>query len=426
MELRKIDRGLIIVAVSILIGLALRIYRLDIGLGFSDEYELYEALNFVMDDPKNVMLLTVIHTHPPLYWSIFPFFYLFLSPFFAPQILLLRIISASIGTVFIYIVYNFVKKEIGKEEAIISAVLLSITGYFVILSRIGYPEIAILVIFMLLIFYFLKFIGDITLKTSIQYGMLLTLTILFREGAVIFILSSILFLIWDKNWTVLKNKFFWMGTLFPTLIVLPVLIYAVYFILPDYVKGISLLELPAFYQLYLQRESHLMNVIPGIYRILSTFTYFSSTPVLLLFTSGVGYGLYRSEKFDKYFISIAAVFMVFFASMGKPIPTSEYITYLKAYSVEGFVDWHTMWIFIPMLLVTSRSLVHLYTFKIKILTKNKLRMPIFILLIFFLTYIIYFDLSIIDAMNDYMSKNLELVPMLKKDPRAEDIAQLFN
>jgi hypothetical protein len=265
-----------------------------------------------------------------------------------------------------------------------------------------------------------------TFRTSIQYGMLLALAIFMKEGAVVFIPAAILFLLWDKNWSVLKNKFFWIGNLFPALLILPVLIYAVYFILPNYVKGISLLDLPEFYQMYLGRESHLVNIIPGTYRILSTFAYFSSVPVLILFLSGLGYGLYRNEVLNRYFISISAVSLFFFGSMGKPILPGEYIAFIKAYSVEGFIDWHIMWIFVPVLLVTSLSLVRIYAAAAKRINRNKLTVALFIVIVSFLIYVIYFDISAIDAMNDYMSKNLTLVPMLKKDPRAEAIARLFS
>lgn len=417
----------ILLAASI-IGLLLRIYKLDIGLGFSDENVLYEAMEFVLENPKNILTLTVILVHAPLYWAILPFFYTLLSPFAEPSILLLRYISASVGVLFIPFLYYIVKKEIGKDEALISSVLLALTGYFVVISRIVYPEITITLVFVVLVLYFLKFIENVTFKTSMLYGLLLTFIILLKEPAILFIPATVLFLIWDKNWDVLKNKYFWFGSMLPFVFAAPIVLYGIYVILPKYVSGIALWEFPAFYQMYLGRSSHIQNIVPGVFRIFHNFALFSSLPMTILFLFGTGYGVYRREKLDKYLLCVTIVFLVFFAGMGQLIPISEYKSYIVGLGGMEFVDWHIKWIILPLLLLSATSIVRIYREdKVQILLRNKkIKILVFIMIIAFVLYIILYDFSIINALNEYMKENLKLVPLFKHDPRAEEIAKFFN
>ncbi len=381
----------------LIIGLFLRIIYLDKGLGFSDENLYYEAGLKILHNSMYIITLTVIHTHPPLHWI-----YSLTS---VNGIIYMRYSSAIIGTICILVLYYFVKKHIGKQEALICSGLFAVTGYYVMLSRIAYPSILITLFFIILIFQFITYIKNPTLKNSLIYGIILTLTILLKEGAVLFIPATILYLLWD-NKNLLKTKNFWIGTLSPFIILIPILLYAVYFILPQHITGLSIFELPRFYQLYLNRGLHLEYLLSGIWYIFGVFERFSSLPMLFIFSVGIFFSLRKKDSIDKLFLSLTFVYLLFFSMMyNKP--------------VEGFIDWHVKWIFLPMLLLTGKSLISLLE---NIENKDHKRVWI----ICFIVFIIFSDLHTISIMNKFMVDNFSSLPLIQTDPRVDTIAGMFN
>lgn len=393
----------IYIIIIALIGLFLRTLWLNVGLGFSDENLYYEASKAVINNPMYVMNLVVIHTHPPLHWLVFPF-----MTYLSPNLLSMRFASSVIGTLIIIILYYFVNRYIGKTEALFSAILFAITGYYVILSRIAYPSISVLSMFVLLIFVFLRFLTKPYLINALLYGMILTIAILLKEGSIMFIPAVLLFLVWNRMWHILKSKYFWIGTLFPFILIIPILVYTVYYILPNHIQGLTIFELPGFYQLYLGRETHLMNIPYGIYRVFYMFAKFSSIPIFVLLLIGTAHSLIRRNLLDKYLLSITFVFLIFFSSMGNPID-------FKNYTPEGFIDWHPKWIFLPMLIMTSM-----------LMSRFKYTQVTIPIIVVFMIYTIYYDIHAIQTMNDFMINNYASLPLISDDPKAETIARLFN
>lgn len=384
----------------LIIGFALRVIYLDKGLGFSDENLYYEAGLKILHNPMYIFTLTVIHTHPPLHWI-----YSLTS---INGIIYMRYTSAIIGTFCILVLYYFMKKHIGKQEALICSGLFAITGYYVMLSRIAYPSILIILFFIILIFQFIMYIKNPTLKNSLIYGIVLTIIILLKEGAILFIPATILYLLWD-NKNLLKTKNFWIGTLFPFTILIPILLYAVYFILPQHITGLSIFELPRFYQLYLNRGLHPEYLLSGIWYIFGIFEKFSSLPMLFIFLFGVFFSLCRRDNLDKLFLSITFVYLLFFAMM------------YGSSTVEEFVDRHIKWIFIPILIMSAKMITEFFKTHV-IIEKYKFS----VLIILFVISTIILDLSIINTMNQFMIKNYNALPLVQIDLNADKIADFFN
>jgi len=393
----RMRNNYIILACIVIIGFILRVISLDKGLGYSDENIYYEAGLKIIHNPSYILTLTVIHTHPPLHWIYS------ISGIYG--IIYMRYVSAIIGTLCILVLYYYIKKNIGETEALISACLISICGYYVMLSRIAYPSMLIILFFIVLVFQFWEFVKNPTLRNSLLYGLILTITILLKEPAILFIPATLLYLIWDRK-VLIKNKNYWIGTLFPFIVLIPVLLYAFYFILPNYIQGLSLVELPKFYQVYLNRGIHPEFFLTGIYYVFGVFEKFSSILMVDLVLIGLGYSLYEPKSLNKLMLVITIVYLIFFSMM-----------YNK--SVEGFIDWHVKWIYLPMLILSS-------SFIADFIKLEKLRQYVVLIMFSFVLLVIYSDLITINLMNRFMVDNYGALPLIQTDTKLDSILGLFN
>ncbi len=399
----------IILFVFSIIGLSLRLMDLNAALGFGDEYVHYQATNYILKDLKNIFHITVLLVHAPLMWAVLPVFYKLLLPFFGDTILISRIASAISGTLFIPIIFLLMKKEYG-QSAVVSAVLVSITGYLVILSRIGYPDMFIVVFFTILLFAFLKYLKNITLKNSIFFGLFFTLVILLKETAVVFIFSIILFVLWERR-DLIANKNFWLGMLLPYLIFIPVIIFLILVILPNYVSGVGLLNFNSFYQSYLGRHLYLSNIPVGVFQQVFNFVTYSSLPLALVMLFGILYASWKRTTEDKFFLSVFLTYLLFFSAMGRePAAFSQYPSLLTTEFPQ--YDWHMWWV-IPLLILTSRTLVDSYKKYLEPRLTKTAKLWAVILILLFIIYLIVFDFKIIQTYNEYMVEHLKIVKITR-------------
>jgi len=401
-----------IVAVFCLFGLVLRCISLNICLGFGDEYVLYEVTNYVLKDPSKILTFTVVLVHAPLYWCILPVFHIILGPIFGQGIILSRIASVICGVLFIPILFVLTKNEFDETTALVSSILVSICGYFVMLSRIGYPDMFVLVAFTILLFLFLKFYRTPDCKNAIFFGLFLTFAILLKEPTVFLIPAIFIFVVWERNWTILKNRNFWLALLLPFMLAIPIFIYLILAILPKHVEGVNLLNFYSFYQSALGRHLYVSNIIPGVIRAAHNFTAYSSMPLTLLFLFGIGYAFYRRGTTDKFLLSVFIVFLAFFASIGStPIPLSQYGSILLNLEFPQY-DWHLKWAVLPVLILTSTSLVDFYRRKIRrSIDNNKIKLVLLVLILVFMVYVLSFDVTVIGKYNMYIVEHFRLIPL---------------
>lgn len=396
----------IIILIFSIIGLALRLADLNIALGFGDEYVHYQATNYILKDIKNIFHITVLMVHAPLMWAVLPVFYKLLLPFFGDTILISRIASAISGTLFIPIMFLLMKKEYG----LVASVLVSITGYLVILSRIGYPDMFIVVFFTLLLFSFLKYLKNITLKNSVLFGLFFVLVILLKETAVVFIFSIMLFVLWERRDLIL-NKNFWLGMLLPFFIFIPVMIFLILVILPNYVSGVGLLNFSSFYQSYLGRHLYLSNIPVGVFQQIFNFITYSSLPLSFVMLFGISYAFWKRMPEDKFFLSVFLSYLLFFSAMGRePTAFSQYPSLLTTEFPQ--YDWHMWWV-MPVLILTARALVDSYeNYIAQRLTKN-VKILLGILVLASVIYLIAFDFNIIQEYNEYMAEHLDILKITR-------------
>jgi hypothetical protein len=402
-------RTYIIIVLFTFIGLILRLVDLNAALGFGDEYVHYQATNYILNDPKNILNITVLLVHAPLMWTVLPIFYKLLLPVFGDTILISRIASVISGTLFIPVIFLLMKKE-SELRAIVSVILISICGYLVILSRIGYPDMFIVVFFTLLLFAFLKFLKNITPKNAILFGLLFAFVILLKETTIVLMPSIALFILWERR-DLITNKNFWLGMLLPFIIFLPILIFLILIILPNYVNGVNLLNFNSFYQSYLGRHMYLSNVPVGVFQQIFNFITYSSLPLAFVMLFGILYALWKRTPEDKFYLSVFASYLVFFSAMGREqISFSQYPSLLTTEFPQ--YDWHLWWV-IPALILTSNALADSYEKYFKPhLTGNK-KIWLGVLILVFILYIIVFDFKIIQTYNEYMLKNLQIVKITR-------------
>lgn len=399
---------IIILALSI-IGSILRLIDLNVGLGFGDEYVHYQATMYILKSPVNILHITVLLAHAPLMWAVLPIFYKLLLPVFGDTILISRIASAISGTFFILIIYILMKKD-SEQSAVVSAALVSLGGYMVVLSRIGYPDMFIVIFFTLLLFAFLKYLKNISLKNSVLFGFFFGFVILLKETAIILFFSIILFVLWERRDLIL-NKTFWLGILLPFIIFIPVIIFLIVVILPNYVSGVGLLNFLSFYQSYYGRNMYLSNIPFGVFDQVFNFIAYSSVPFAAMALFGVLYALWKRTTKDKFFLSVIASYLLLFSGMGRaPIAFSQYPSFLKTEFPQ--YDWHMWWV-IPVLILASNAIIESYKNYIEPrLTKNtKLWLIIFVLA--FIAYIIMFDLEVIQTYNEYMKARPDILKITR-------------
>lgn len=396
----------IIILIFSIIGLALRLADLNVALGFGDEYVHYQATNYILKDIKNIFHITVLLVHAPLMWAVLPVFYKLLLPVFGDTILISRIASAISGTLFIPVMFLLMKKEYG----LVASVLVSITGYLVILSRIGYPDMFIVVFFTLLLFAFLKYLRDISLKNSFLFGLFFGFVILLKETTIILLFSIMLFILWERR-DLITNKNFWVGILLPFFIFIPVLVFLILVILPNYVSGVGLLNFNSFYQSYLGRNMFISNITFGVLKQAFSFVTYSSLPLAFVMLYGILYALWKRTPMDKFLFCVFLTYLLFFSAMGRePIAISQYSSLLTTEFPE--YDWHMWWV-LPALILTSSALVDSYKIYLQPnLTKNK-RLLLIILVLAFIIYLIVFDVSIIQTYNEYMKEHLKIVKITR-------------
>ena len=77
----------------------------------------------------------------------------------------------------------------------------------VILSRIGYPDMFIVVFFTWLLFFFLKYLRNIDLNNSISFGLFLAFVILLKETTVVLLFSILIFILWERRDLVANKNF---------------------------------------------------------------------------------------------------------------------------------------------------------------------------------------------------------------------------
>lgn len=409
-KLQKIDAWYI-VSVFCLIGLVLRCISLDVCLGFADEYVHYEVTNYVLRDPSKILTFTVVLVHAPLYWCILPVFHTILGPIFGQGIILSRIASIIFGVLFIPVLFVLMKNEFDETTALVSSILASICGYFVILSRIGYPDMFVLVAFAILLFLFMRFYKTPSFKNAIFFGLFLTFNILLKEPTVFLIPAIFIFVVWERDWAIVKSRNFWLALLLPFVLATPIFLYLILTILPKHVEGIHLLNFYAFYQSALGRGLYVSNIVPGVIRAVHNFTAYSSMPMTLLFLFGVGYAFYKRGTTDKFFLSTFIVFLAFLASVGgAPIPLSQYGSIFFNLEFPQY-DWHLKWAILPVLILTATSLVDFYRQKIRGRVKDSIKLVLLVLILIFMVYILSFDVTVIGKYNMYMMEHFRLIPL---------------
>ncbi len=396
----------IILLIFSIVGLALRLVDLNAALGFGDEYVHYQATNYILKDLKNILHITVLLVHAPLMWAVLPVFYKLLLPIFGDTILISRIASVISGTLFIPVIFLLMKKEHG----LVASALVSISGYLVILSRIGYPDMFIVVFFTSLLFAFMKFLKNITLKNSILFGLFFAFVILLKETAVIFMFSIILFVLWERR-DLIFNKNFWLGMLLPFIIFIPIITVLILVILPNYVSGVGLLNFNSFYQSYLGRHMYLSNVPVGVFQQVFNFVTYSSLPLALVMLFGILYASLKRTTEDKFFLSVFLTYLLFFSAMGRePIAFSQYPSLLTTEFPQ--YDWHMWWV-IPVLILTSRALVDSYKKYLEPRLTKTAKLWVVILILLFIIYLIVFDFKIIQTYNEYMVEHLKIVKITR-------------
>ncbi len=406
--MNKRDYGILFA--FLIIGLVLRITDLNSALGFGDEYVHYQATNYILKSPVNILHITVLLVHAPLMWAVLPVFYMFLGPVFGDTILVSRIASVISGTIFIPVIFYLMRKEFDRTAAIICAVLVSITGYMVILSRIGYPDMFIVVFFTWLMFYFLKYLRNIDLNNSIRFGLFLAFVILLKETTVVLLFSIMLFILWERR-DLIANKNLWLGMLLPFMIFIPILIFLIIVILPNYVSGVGLLNFNSFYQTFLGRHMYLSNIPVGVFEQVFNFIIYSSVPLSFIMLYGILYALWRRTAADKFLLSAALTFLLFFAGMGRePIPLSQYASLMTLEFPQ--YDWHMWWV-IPVLILTSTALADTYNRYLRQRLSQSAGLWLAILIAVFIIYIAAFDYQIIQAYNGYMIENLKIVKITR-------------
>lgn len=402
----------IIILVFSIIGLILRLVDLNSALGFGDEYVYYQTTGYILKSPVNIFHITVMLVHAPLTWTVLPVFYLFLGPIFGYTILVSRIASVISGTIFIPIIYLLMKREYDQKTALVCAVLVSITGYMVILSRIGYPDMFIVVFFTWLIFTFLRYVRNIDLKNSIRFGLFFAFVILLKETTVVLLFSIILFILWERH-DLIFNKNFWLGMLLPFIIFIPIIIFLIYVMVPNYVSGIGLLNICSYYQNHFGRHMYLSNIPIGIFQQVFNVITYSSIPVALLMLYGLIYALWKRTAIDKFMLLVFIAYPLFYGAMGMghyPIAFSEYASLMSTDFPQ--YDWHLWWVF-PALILTSRALVESYSEYIKPRLTKTTKFWFAVMVLIFIIYIIAFDFRIIHTYNEYMIKNLNILKLTR-------------
>lgn len=400
---------IILIAFSI-IGLILRFVDLNYALGFGDEYVHYQATNYILKSPVNILHITVMLVHAPLMWAVLPVFYIFLNPIFGDTILISRIASVISGTLFIPIIFLLMKREYDQKTAIFCAVLVSITGYMVILSRIGYPDMFIVVFFTWLMFAFLRYIRNIDLKNSIRFGLFFAFVILLKETTVVLLFSIMLFILWERR-DLITNKNFWLGMFLPFIIFIPIIIFLIIVILPNYVSGVGLLNFNSFYQSFLGRHMYLSNIPVGVFQQSFNVITYSSLPLALLMLYGLLYALWKRTEMDKFLLCVFISFIFFFGAMGRdPIAFSEYASLMSTEFPQ--YDWHLWWVF-PALILTSRALVDSYREYLEPHLTKTTKFWFAVMISVFIIYIIAFDFQRIHTYNEYMIKNLNILKITR-------------
>lgn len=158
----KLTKNILILIAILLIGLFLRVYKLDSESIYLDEGFTIDTSKY---DLKKITEITSHDVHPPLYFFIMHYW----INLFGDSEFSTRFLSVIFGTLSIFMIYKVGTLIFDEEVGIISSLILGLSFYHIRYSQQArhYTLLALMTLFS---FYFLiKLINKINLKDSIGY-----------------------------------------------------------------------------------------------------------------------------------------------------------------------------------------------------------------------------------------------------------------
>jgi len=235
--------------------------------------------------------------HPPLY-KILVFFSLILFGINEFAARLPSVFFSIMGLFFTYLI----GKEISSKKFIglISAIFLGLSPLYYQFSRVCTPDIPVVVMITISMFFLLRYLKHKKRKDSILFGLFFGLSLLTKEFAISIILSSFLFILLTKKYKLLKDKNIYFSYFLAGVIFIPWLLFV------NFIP--SFLDIPyVFIEKY---GSHMgfnvsLHNLPIFY--LKQFSYVIGFLSIL----GLIYLIKRREDSDFFLISWIVVFYLF-------------------------------------------------------------------------------------------------------------------